>query len=230
LPNDVDPAIIRMSTGMESVAATPRMGNVRAYVAGTGATGALIAGAVIVFLSAAAFVAFNGFSFPGGADESSVAIGANQKLGGAPELAAASLGRGAGAVARRPTFVGGPGAAGGPGGTTSGGPGSSGSGDTSSTGVDPSTGGAGTTGTTSSGPISNTVQDLDQTTDGVGLPDVSPVTQPITDQVDNTVNNTLNDAGGLVGNNHLGDQVGDTLNNTTNNVLGNGGLLGGGGG
>jgi hypothetical protein len=35
------------------------MGNLRAYLAGTGATGALIAGAVVAFLSIGAIVAFD---------------------------------------------------------------------------------------------------------------------------------------------------------------------------
>src|SRR4051812_41217234 len=43
--------------------ATTRISHLRAYLAGTGATGSLIAGATVVFLSLAAFVAFHGMPF-----------------------------------------------------------------------------------------------------------------------------------------------------------------------
>jgi hypothetical protein len=197
-------------------AAQPRMGNRRlagAYLGGTGAAGALIAGAVTVFLSAAAFVAFNGFSFPGGGDESSVAISASHTLTGAPEIAAASLAQGADAVARRPTAISGAGAAGARGSTVPGGgpagdgPGSAGdnpSGESTSSGISSPSG----------GPASGAVQSLDQTTSGVGLPPLSPTTKPQTD----AVNNTLNNVATAIGQPHLGDQVG----NTTDDLLGGG--------
>ena len=75
----------------------------RAYLAGGTATSALIAGAAIVFLSLAAYVAFNGLG--AGADTArkhdAVVIGS----GGAPSAAAAAAaaaGRAAGAVAATP--------------------------------------------------------------------------------------------------------------------------------
>ena len=46
----------------------PRNGNLRAYLAGGGATAALVAAAVVVFVGVAAFVGFNGLPF--GADDS----------------------------------------------------------------------------------------------------------------------------------------------------------------
>jgi len=96
----------------------PASGNLRAYLAGTGATGALVAGAAVVFLSAIAFVAFNGFSFPGSGYDSSVSLARSQpaRLAQAPIAAAAAVGPGAGAVAATPTVVG-PGAILGPGAT-----------------------------------------------------------------------------------------------------------------
>ena len=42
---------------------TSRISHARAYLAGTGATGALIGGSALVLLSLAAFVAFNGLPF-----------------------------------------------------------------------------------------------------------------------------------------------------------------------
>ena len=65
-----------MTTLSETQPATPRSTHLRAYLAGTGATGALIAGGVIVFLSLAAFVAFKGIPFGGsGGQLRSISVG-----------------------------------------------------------------------------------------------------------------------------------------------------------
>jgi hypothetical protein len=192
----------------------PGSGNLRAYLAGTGATGALIGGAAVVFLSALAFVAFNGFSFPSSGDESSISLSSQQpaRIGQAPIAAANAVGPGAGAVAATPTAVGGPSSSG-PGATAPGsGPGS--------TGETPNGG------SSSGGPISGVVGDVDSATPR-GLPNVGDATDPVTGPVDDAVGNTLNQAGGAVGNPHLGDQVNDTVKGITDGVVGNNGLLGG---
>jgi hypothetical protein len=190
----------------------PASGNLRAYLAGTGATGALIAGAVVVFLSAVAFVAFNGFSFPGSGNDSSVSLAQSQSAGiaQAPIAAAAAVGPGAGAVAATPTVVG-PGAILGPGAT---GPGTGPGGETP------------TGGSSSNGPISNVVDNVDDTTPP-GLPPLGDATDPITGPADDAVGNTLNQAGGAAGNPQLGDQTNDAVRDATDGIIGNGGLLGG---
>jgi hypothetical protein len=70
----------------------PRNANLRAYLAGGGATAALVAAAVIVFVGVAAFVGFKGLPF--GADDSPDAT--VNLAAGVPEAAArgfASYGR-----------------------------------------------------------------------------------------------------------------------------------------
>src|SRR5436305_9892680 len=69
---------------------TTRLSHFRAYVAGTGATGSLIAGAVIVFLSLAAFVAFKGLPF-GNAGGSFGSAYIGSKGVGPPEAAGRAL-------------------------------------------------------------------------------------------------------------------------------------------
>lgn len=182
----------------------PRIGNLRAYLAGTGATGALIAGAVIAFLTIGALVAFDD-ALLGGDEATGSAALAGLPGGNAPETAAAALAATPGGVAGTP--AGGsvlaaalPGGAPGAGGTA--GPSSSGP-DGPGTPTTPSGGG---------GPLSSAVGTLDDTTGQTGLPPASPTTGPITDQVDDAVRNTLNDVGGNAGNPHLGDDVSDGLN------------------
>ena len=72
--------------------------NVRAYLAGGAATTALVAGAILVFASLAAYVAFNGFPVIGG-DENASQLTVAAEQSSAPEAAAAALGRASGAVA-----------------------------------------------------------------------------------------------------------------------------------
>src|SRR5438034_11389754 len=67
--------------------ATNGLSHFRAYLAGTGATGSLIAGTVVVFLALAAFVAFRGLPFG-----SSGGSSGNAYVGvGSPEAAAKAL-------------------------------------------------------------------------------------------------------------------------------------------
>src|SRR5919197_1587639 len=85
---------------------TPRLSHARAYLAGTGVTGALIAGALVVFLSLAAFVAFKGLPFGGsGAETGSANLAASRH--GAPEAAAAALAAAPRAVPGAPIGAGG---------------------------------------------------------------------------------------------------------------------------
>jgi hypothetical protein len=84
---------------------TPRLPNLRAhlggYLVGIGATSALTAGAVVVFLSMAAFVAFNGLPSLGGSSHD--AGGAYLSSDGStPTAAAAALGAARDAVAKDP--------------------------------------------------------------------------------------------------------------------------------
>jgi hypothetical protein len=179
----------------------------------------LVAGAVVVFLAAAAFVAFSGFSFRGGGEEASVAINSDKRISGAPELAAASLGRGAAAVAPTPTPVGrGTSPAGAGFGTGAGvaGAGAGGSAPGSSGGTTP----VATPASTPAGPVSGAVEGVDQTTSGLGLPPVGEAAQPITGPVDQAVTETLNDVGGPLGGQHLGDQVNDAVRPITDGLLG----------
>jgi hypothetical protein len=198
----------------------PRIGNLREYLAGTGATGALIAGAIIAFLAVGALVAFDGSQLGGGGADGSVSL-AEGPGSQAPEAAAAALGVTPGAVAARP--------AGGtvlaailPGGIPVG-PGLNGGG---STGTGPGGGDAPGTPTDpgSSGALSGLVGDVDETTGG--LPPLSPTTGPVTDQIDDTVNDTLNNVGGALGQPNLGDNLNDTVRNLGNGLVGREGLTG----
>lgn len=207
---------------------TPRNGNLRTYLAGTGATGALIAGAIVAFLSVGAIVAFDGFPLGGDDAEGSLSL-AEQPGGEAPEAAAAALAATPGAVADSPaggTVIAailpggiaiGPGGPIGPGGNTTTGTGTGG-GDNPNTPTTP--------GTPGGGPVSGLVEDVDETTSGLGLPGLGPATKPLTDAVDNTVGNTLNQVGGALGQPNLGDDVNNTVRGLTNGLLGREGLTG----
>src|SRR3954451_3571201 len=88
-------------------ASTPRFGHLRAhlraYLVGVGATTALIAGAMVVFLSLATFVAFKGLPFAGLSDDAGAAfLGSNAGAATAPASAAAALGAAHAAVANDP--------------------------------------------------------------------------------------------------------------------------------
>jgi hypothetical protein len=191
--------------------------NIRSYLAGTGASGALVAAAVVAFLTVGALFAFEGM--PGDeapSQEDSVFVGS-----GAPGAAAAAVAGASGAVAATPaplppaaldallaaTGPDGalpPGAPAGPGApTTDGG-----------VVVVPGTGTptAPAPTTTSPGTVGSIVEGVDQATGNNGL---GEATQPLTDPVDEA----LDDTG-------LGDTVDGTLggvNNTVNGLLGGGG-------
>src|SRR2546423_273991 len=86
---------------------TPRFGHLRshmrAYLFGAGATTALTAGALAVFLSLATFVAFKGLPFGGSSDNAGAAyLGSNTSAATAPATAAAALGAAHAAVAKDP--------------------------------------------------------------------------------------------------------------------------------
>src|SRR3954453_15004487 len=122
-----------MTTLSETETQVPRFTHLRAYLAGTGATGALVAGILIVFLSLATFVAFKGIPFAGdGGNSGSSFVGV--RTGGTPASAAAALGAAPGAVAATPVHgapigAGGPGASAGGGGPGAGGGSSAGGGE-----------------------------------------------------------------------------------------------------
>jgi hypothetical protein len=228
-----------MTTLSETQTQAPRFTHLRAYLAGTGATGALVAGAVIVFLSLATFVAFKGIPFGGSGDNSGNSY-LGVEAGGTPAAAAAALGAAPGAVAAVPVpgapigaGLTGAGGAGGAGGFNAGG--SIGSGDGGSGGTLP---GDGTippgedpggvpccdpTPAPSPGIVGNTVDQVDNTagTDLSGGP-----VGDVAGTVDDTVTGTGNDVGGAVGQPGLGDKVTGTVNDTVNDVVG--GLPGGG--
>jgi hypothetical protein len=213
-------------TTLNHTESMPRFLHLRAYLAGAGATGALIAGAAIVLLSLATFLAFSGLPFGASAGDSGNAY--LRHGSGAPATTAASLAGAPGAVAARP-------AAGGGGSSSAPGPsgasaGASGGGATQSTGPTSTTGSTPSPGCTTGcseapsqpGPVTNAVQGADDT---LGT-DLSGSTEGLTGRVDDTVRGTLNDAGGAVGSPGLGDQVthlGDQVTQTGNRLAG--GLL-----
>jgi hypothetical protein len=204
--------------------------SLRAYLAGGTATSALIAGAAVVFISLAAYVAFNGLG--AGADTArhhdAVVIGSR----GAPAAAAAAAGRAPGAVAAAPTA---PTAAAptGPtpraaaataaGGTTETATVDGGSIDGSTSGGTAS-GGSTATGTTTTGTLGTAVGGVSNTASNLGVNTDTSGIQNIVKPVDDTVNNTLNNVGGIVGNNHLGEDVNNTVTGVTNGLLGPGGV------
>jgi hypothetical protein len=198
-------------------AANAPRANLRAYLAGTGATTALIAGLLILFLAAGAWVAFNGNPFGGDDASDNVTIG--NQTAGAPEAAALALASGPDAVAGTPTaLAGGPGAAvdGGaafaagvpgaapPGATV---PGAGPGGGDGGTAVPPGGGGSG-------GTLGNTVGAVDDVTNSLGLNlNLGQTTGPLTERLDRTVTDTLNNV--RDGN---GRGLGDTVNDTVGGV------------
>ena len=228
-----------------------------AYLLGGGATTALTAGALVVFLSLATFVAFNGVPVGGSGDDAGAAyLGANSTATPTAVSSAAAALRGAhAAVAKNPV----PGSrAGGFGGGVSGrsGGGSSGNGASGrSGGGNPSGGSSGSGssggGLTGSGGGSTTLGGT-----GVSSPEVPSVptspsgsgptsgavqgvdnaagtnlsgpTSGVTGAVDGTATGAVNQVGGAAGHPDLGDQVGGAVSGATNQVLGGGGGTGGG--
>lgn len=198
----------------------------RAFALGTGVSTALIAAAVLAFVSVAAFVAFDGMPFSS-ADSPESAV----SLSGAPQAAALTAGSTAESVAADPETPSaaalgeiaaalpstqaatgsGPGLS--PGGVSgvetgggSTGPGGGGSG-----------GGGGTGGTTEPGPLQVTVGAVDDTAGGLGLDlPLSETTDGITKGLDDIVGGTLHNVGSGIGAGNLGDKV----NNAVGGLLG----------
>ena len=222
-----------MTTISTTQAQGPRATHLRAYLAGTGATGALIAGAVIVFLSLATYVAFNGMPFGGNGGNTGTEF-VSAETSGTPAAAATALAAAPGAVAAAPVpgapigaggpSAGGGGAGGGAGGPngggflTGGGPGPGGT----PPGGDPGGGGppSCSTCTPSPGVATNALNQIDNTA-GTNLS--GGPTGTVAGTVDKTVTGTGNKVGGAVGDPGLGDQVTGDVNDTVNKVVGGGG-------
>ena len=248
-----------MTTLTETGTQAPRFTHARAYLLGTGATGALIAAAVIAFISLATYVAVNGMPFAGNGTSTGNASVAVQ-AGGTPASAAAALRAAPGAVAARRVHGApiGAGAAGafarghaGPGGGSGGGSGgfNGGGGDLPGGGPTPP-GGApgpgggpapgpgpgggppppgGTPGTPSSSPGIAT-NTLNQVDNTAGTNLSGSPAGDVAGTVDKTVTGTVNQVGGAAGKPGLGDDVNNTVNGTVDKtVSGAGGVLGGGG-
>lgn len=204
-------------------------GNFRAYAAGTGVSGALLAGALVAFLSVAAFVGFKGLPVGGSASTSG-----SVTLQPAGPTAAATAAAAPGAVAAAPVAPR-TGAAG----TPAGGATATGGGSPNTTPQQPGTtpadgglgpAGSGDTGTlppagipspaANPGALGGTVDRLDDTTGRLGIrTNLGGLTDRVTSQLDGTVNNLLNQVGGAVNNPHLGDNLSGTVNNLTCQLL-----------
>jgi hypothetical protein len=205
--------------------------NLRAFLAGSGASTALIAAAVVAFLSIATFVAFNGLPFGGGAENSgTVEVGSTPA--GAPEAAAAAAGAAPSAVAATPAA---PTALPSPGGEVPGATGTPPGGfpiDGSPTPTTPpgSAPGAGPGAPrvptpAGSGILGGTVGSLEHNAGNLGLNvPLRDLTDPLTGPLDEIVNGTVNTVGSLLGQPKLGDNLGKTVNGVTGAVLGPGGL------
>ena len=200
--------------------------NFRAYLAGTGATGALVAGALVAFLSVAAFVSFKGLPIGGSGSSSNTVVLSG---GGAPAAAAVAAAPATAAVAATPAAAptgAGLAAAGGalaPNATTPGiQPQPPTTGDNGG-GLGPGGGGGAGSGPgtrppptqpTTPGALSGTVHNVDGAAGRLGIhTNLGGLTDPIVKPVDDAVNQLLNGVGGAVGNPHLGD--GSTARSTT---------------
>lgn len=200
----------QMSAIADSRSSDPGHVNLRAYLAGGGASTALIAAAVLAFLTIAALVAFNGLPFAGDGDSGKARIAGSP--GGAPEAAAAAAAAAPGAVAATPaapTAVapapGGAGSASGGQGGASGpiatAPPAGGSPPGTAPGTSPAPSGAG-----SGGVVGGTVGGVEQTAGSIGLDvPLTDATQGVTGPVDQVVGGALNDVDGALGNPGLGD-------------------------
>ena len=162
----------------------PRIGNLRAYIASTGATGALIAGAMVAFLATGALVAFDGS--PLGGDGAGGSVSITDQVDAAPARAAAALSDATDGVRQHP--------AGGsvlasaiPGGAASGGG--------PAAGAKTASGGGTADPLSSGGSLTDAVNDA---TGGNGIP---PLTDSggVTDSVDDAVKGVTDGVGGLLG-------------------------------
>ena len=195
--------------------------NLRAYLAGAGATTALIAGAIVVFTSLATYVAFNGLPIGSGNENASqLTISASEVT---TPRAGRLLARAASAVAATaaaPTAT----AAGGANGTAGSGPGAGpGGGETQTptgvpptgTTVDPTVSPNGTAPTGGgSGPVSGAVGEVSNAT---GLP-LSGPTSGVTQAADEALGNL----GQGLQDNHAGQSATNAVNGLTGSLgLGN---------
>ena len=188
---DVESATIDIHTA-------PRNTNLRAYLAGGGATAALVAAAVVVFLGVAAFVGFNGLPF--GADDSPEA--AVNLAAGVPAAAATAAAPTADAVAADPATPSAaavaeilaalpPGAVPNIPGITSSTPGFDGGGSNLPGGETP------IPGTPAPGTLGNAVAGLEDTAGNLGLDlPLGDLTDGLTGPLDKTVKDTVNGVGG----------------------------------
>jgi hypothetical protein len=200
-------------------ASSPRFSHLRAhlgaYLAGVGATAALTAGALVVFLSLATFLAFHGLPFGGSSDDAGTAY-LDSNTSAAPTGVAAALGAARGAVAKNTAP--GPRQAGRAARSAAG----SGSGGGDPSGKVPSASGPSQTGVSTapvditppavaipslpsiSGPATDAVQGVDNAA-GTNL---SGSTGGFTGTADGEVSGALNRAGGAAGRAGLGGQAG----------------------
>jgi hypothetical protein len=201
-------------------ASNPRFSHLRAhlgvYLVGVGATAALTAGALVVFLSLATFLAFHGLPFGGSSDDAGAAY-LDSNTGAAP-TATAALGAARGAVAKNAAP--GPREAGRA--ARSAAAAGSGSGGSGSDGADQSASGRSESGVSTapgditppavaipslpstSGPATDAVQGVDNAA-GTNL---SGSTGGVTRTADGEVSGALNRAAGVAGRGGLGGQAG----------------------
>lgn len=207
--------------------------NLRAFLAGSAATTALIAGAIVVFAALATYVAFNGLPGGGDAGDSDATVFVGSSVPGAPEAAVAGASA-PDAVAAAPAA---PTAAAPVPSAASSLPAAPGT-----ALVDPPTGGETSTETGEGtatveppappaqaseqrGPLSSAVDGIDDAAAGLGLDTrLADTAGPLAETLDETVAGTLNQVGGLLGNPRLGDQASQGIGATADGLLGEGGL------
>ncbi len=199
----------------------------RAYLAGGGATVALVGAAIIIFIAVAALVDFDGLPFGStGATEETVNLTSD-----APLAAAAAAGATADSVAASAEAPGpqataeivaalalaDPAAFGF-------GYGSSVSGQNlTGTGPSPPGGTPGTPGPAAPGALGNVVAGVDGATAGLGIDlGLGGLTKGITAPIDKTLGDTVNGLGSIIGEPKLGDKVGSTVSGITGGLLGSG--------
>jgi hypothetical protein len=203
-----------MRTQTEPDPTATRALNKRAFLAGGAATSALIAAAALVFISLAAYVAFNGIPGGGGNDGAgSVVIGSTPGAVGAPEAAGTVLAGAPGAVAASAAATpialapaGGGGATlapGGPGGT-----------DAPSSPIvgglreeDPES--PVLTPDVPRGVVGGTIDEIEENADSVVNTPLGDLTEALTKPLDETLDQALEDIGGALGNPDLGNELKD---------------------
>jgi hypothetical protein len=213
-------------------ASRPRFGHLRAhlpaYLVGIGATAALTAGALVVFLSLATFVAFNGLPFGGSSDDVGSAY-LDPSPSVAPASAATALGAAPGAVANAAAGSSGAGRAG------------------SATAAESGSGGSGSGGAPSGDPAGKAPTEPEpaaSTSPGqvaVPLPSTSGPVTNVVQSVDNAAGTNLSGAGGgaagavegaanqaarSAGRTGLGGRAGGAVSGVRDRVLGGAGSAG----